>query len=137
MPAVPAASTGETMGQDAAFEVAAKLPLHGVCGTPPLASCPSRAALQIGLQMRLHRVVQRRALGATAAIEGARPETSTASLPTQTSPSCRRNDRIMIGEVIGKHFPAGQRPAHTLVGIGALALEDLLIEVEAMAVVED
>lgn len=47
------------------------------------------------------------------------------------------NDRTMIAEVIGKHFPPGQRPAHTLVGISALAVEDLLIEVEAIVVVED
>ena len=47
------------------------------------------------------------------------------------------NDRVMIAEAIGKYFPAGRRPAHTLVGISALAVEDLLIEIEATAVVED
>jgi enamine deaminase RidA (YjgF/YER057c/UK114 family) len=44
-------------------------------------------------------------------------------------------DRIMISEVIAQYFPPGRRPAHTLVGIDALAVEDLLIEVEAIAVV--
>ena len=47
------------------------------------------------------------------------------------------NDRVMIAEVIGKYFPAGRRPAHTLVGISALAVEDLLIEIEATAAVGD
>ena len=44
-------------------------------------------------------------------------------------------DRVMIAEVIAQYFPPGRRPAHTLVGIEALALEDLLIEIEAIAVV--
>ena len=44
-------------------------------------------------------------------------------------------DRTMIAEVIAQYFPPGRRPAHTLVGIDALAVEDLLIEVEAIAVV--
>ena len=136
MPAVPAASTGETMGQDAAFEVAAKLPLH-VLWDAAASIVPLAGTLQIGLP-------DAPAPRGTAACargdggdRGRTPRDINGSLPTQTSPSCRRNDRIMIGEVIGKHFPAGQRPAHTLVGIGALALEGLLIEVEAMAVVED
>lgn len=45
-------------------------------------------------------------------------------------------DRVMIAEVIAQYFPPGRRPAHTLVGIDALAVEDLLIEVEAIAVVQ-
>ena len=44
-------------------------------------------------------------------------------------------DRTMIAEVIAQYFPPGRRPAHTLVGIDALAVEDLLIEVEVIAVV--
>jgi enamine deaminase RidA (YjgF/YER057c/UK114 family) len=46
-------------------------------------------------------------------------------------------DRTMIAEMIARYFPAGRRPAHTLVGINALAVEDLLIEIEATAVVAD
>jgi len=46
-------------------------------------------------------------------------------------------DRTMIAEVIARYFPPGRRPAHTLVGIDALAVEDLLIEIEAIAVVAD
>jgi enamine deaminase RidA (YjgF/YER057c/UK114 family) len=46
-------------------------------------------------------------------------------------------DRTMIAEVIASYFPPGRRPAHTLVGINALAVEDLLIEIEAIAVVTD
>ncbi len=46
-------------------------------------------------------------------------------------------DRMMIAEVIARYFLPGRRPAHTLVGIDALAVEDLLIEIEAIAVVAD
>ena len=46
-------------------------------------------------------------------------------------------DRTMIAEVIASYFPPGRRPAHTFVGINALAVEDLLIEIEAIAVVTD
>jgi enamine deaminase RidA (YjgF/YER057c/UK114 family) len=49
----------------------------------------------------------------------------------------KADDRTMIAEVIGKHFPVERRPAHTLIGISALAVEDLLIEVEAVAVLDD
>jgi enamine deaminase RidA (YjgF/YER057c/UK114 family) len=45
------------------------------------------------------------------------------------------NHRIMIAEVIAQYFPPGRRPAHTLVGIDALAAEDLLIEIEAIAAI--
>jgi enamine deaminase RidA (YjgF/YER057c/UK114 family) len=44
-------------------------------------------------------------------------------------------DRVMIAEVIAQYFPAGRRPAHTLIGINALAVEHLLIEIEAIAAV--
>ena len=47
------------------------------------------------------------------------------------------NDRVMIAEAIAKYFPPGRRPAHTLIGISALAVEDLLIEIEATAVLPD
>jgi len=47
------------------------------------------------------------------------------------------DDRLMIADAIGKYFPAGRRPAHTLVGISALAVEGLLIEIEAIAVIPD
>src|SRR5262245_13443178 len=41
------------------------------------------------------------------------------------------DDRVWIGEMVKKHFP--QPPAHTLVGISALAVPELLIEIEAVA----
>ena len=47
------------------------------------------------------------------------------------------DDRLVIADVIGNYFPAGRRPAHTLVGVSALAVEGLLIEIEAIAVVPD
>jgi enamine deaminase RidA (YjgF/YER057c/UK114 family) len=47
----------------------------------------------------------------------------------------RPDDRVMIAETIGRYFPAGRRPAHTLVGVPALATSELLIEIEAVAVV--
>jgi enamine deaminase RidA (YjgF/YER057c/UK114 family) len=43
-------------------------------------------------------------------------------------------DRVWIGEMVKKHFP--RPPAHTLVGISALAAPELLIEVEAIAVLD-
>ena len=45
--------------------------------------------------------------------------------------------RLMIADVIGGYFPTGRRPAHTLVGVSALAVEGLLIEIEAIAIVPD
>jgi enamine deaminase RidA (YjgF/YER057c/UK114 family) len=47
------------------------------------------------------------------------------------------DDRLMIAEILGKYFPPDRRPAHTLIGIDVLAVEDLLIEIEATAVVAD
>jgi enamine deaminase RidA (YjgF/YER057c/UK114 family) len=44
------------------------------------------------------------------------------------------DDRAWIGEMVKQHFP--KPPAHTLVGIDALAVPELLIEVEAVAVVD-
>jgi len=69
--ALATASTGEAVGQDAAFEVATKLPLHVLCHTAAIIVLLA-GKLQIGLQMRPHRVVQRRTLGATPAVDGAR-----------------------------------------------------------------
>jgi len=69
--AAPTARTGETVGQDAAFEVATKLPLHVLRHAAAIIVALA-GKFQIGLEMRLHRVVQRRALGATPAVDGAR-----------------------------------------------------------------
>jgi enamine deaminase RidA (YjgF/YER057c/UK114 family) len=46
----------------------------------------------------------------------------------------KSDDRIWIGEMIKKHFPVP--PAHTLVGISALAAPELLVEIEAIAVLD-
>jgi enamine deaminase RidA (YjgF/YER057c/UK114 family) len=46
-------------------------------------------------------------------------------------------DLPMIREVRSKFFAQENPPASTLVGVQALALEDLLIEVEAIAVVKE
>ena len=43
-------------------------------------------------------------------------------------------DRLWIGEMVKVHFP--KPPAHTLVGISALAVPELLIEIEAIAVID-
>ncbi|HWQ37963.1 MAG TPA: RidA family protein [Burkholderiales bacterium] len=43
-------------------------------------------------------------------------------------------DRVWIGEMVKKNFP--KPPAHTLVGVQALAAPELLIEIEALAVVD-
>ncbi|MGF1596433.1 MAG: RidA family protein [Acidimicrobiales bacterium] len=44
--------------------------------------------------------------------------------------------RAVIGEVRGRHLPAGNPPASTLVGVSALAHPDWLIEIEAVAVTD-
>ena len=44
------------------------------------------------------------------------------------------DDRVWIGEMVKKHFP--KPPAHTLVGISALATPELLIEIEAIAILD-
>ena len=44
------------------------------------------------------------------------------------------DDRVWIGEMVKKHFP--KPPAHTLVGISALAAPELLVEIEAVAVLD-
>jgi len=44
------------------------------------------------------------------------------------------DDRLWIGEMVKKHFP--KPPAHTLIGISALAVPELLIEVEAVVILD-
>ena len=46
------------------------------------------------------------------------------------------DDRLMIGDMVKRNFPSGRLPAHTLVGVQALAVPELLIEIEAVAVVD-
>jgi enamine deaminase RidA (YjgF/YER057c/UK114 family) len=46
----------------------------------------------------------------------------------------KSDDRIWIGDMVKKHFPVP--PAHTLVGISALAAPELLVEIEAIAVLD-
>jgi enamine deaminase RidA (YjgF/YER057c/UK114 family) len=48
----------------------------------------------------------------------------------------RPEQRAVIGKARAPFFPAGQRPASTLVGVAALALPDWLVEIEAIAVVD-
>ena len=68
--ALLAASAGEAVGQDAAFEVAAKLSLH-VLRHALAVGVPLAGERQVGLQMALHRAVQRCALGAAPAVDTA------------------------------------------------------------------
>ena len=44
------------------------------------------------------------------------------------------DDRVWIGEMVKRNFP--KPPAHTLVGISALAAPELLVEIEAIAVLD-
>lgn len=44
------------------------------------------------------------------------------------------DDRFWIGAMVKQHFPAP--PAHTLIGISALAAPELLVEIEAVAVLD-
>lgn len=44
------------------------------------------------------------------------------------------DDRAWIGDMVKKHF--AKPPAHTLVGIEALAVPELLIEIEAVAAID-
>ena len=48
--------------------------------------------------------------------------------------SYRNEHADVIGALIRQHFPAGQLPACSLIGVQALAREEFLIEVEATAV---
>lgn len=44
------------------------------------------------------------------------------------------DDRLWIGEMVKQNFPVP--PAHTLVGISALAAPELLVEIEAIAILD-
>jgi enamine deaminase RidA (YjgF/YER057c/UK114 family) len=48
----------------------------------------------------------------------------------------KRADAGPIGEVLREFFSTEQPPASTLIGVSALAVEDFLIEIEAIAVIE-
>ena len=48
----------------------------------------------------------------------------------------QRADAGQVGEAIREFFPPDQPPASTWIGVASLAVEDFLIEVEAIAVVE-
>jgi len=67
--AIPAAGAGEAVGEDAAFQIAAELPLHVLRHAVAL---PLLGQRQVGLEMALNSAVQRRVLGAAPAIDGAR-----------------------------------------------------------------
>lgn len=45
-------------------------------------------------------------------------------------------DRLLVREVRAQYLSAAQSPASTLIGVQALALPELLIEIEAIAVIE-
>jgi enamine deaminase RidA (YjgF/YER057c/UK114 family) len=46
-------------------------------------------------------------------------------------------DRILLREVRARYFNAQQPPASTLIGVQALALPELLIEIEVIAALEE
>lgn len=48
----------------------------------------------------------------------------------------KREDAGPIGKAVLEFFPEEQPPASTLIGVSSLAVEDFLIEIEAVAVVE-
>ena len=48
----------------------------------------------------------------------------------------QREQAEIIGAALRKRFVAGQMPASTWLGVASLALDDLLIEIEATAVVD-
>jgi len=68
--ALPAPGAGEAVGEDAAFEAAAKLPLHVLRHAAAIV-VPLAGERQVSLEMALHRAVQRRALGAASAVDSA------------------------------------------------------------------
>jgi len=67
VPARSAAGTGETVGEDAAVEVAAQFPLGGCRRTRPGAIILKR---QPGGKMGLHLAIEQRALGLATAVDG-------------------------------------------------------------------
>jgi enamine deaminase RidA (YjgF/YER057c/UK114 family) len=48
----------------------------------------------------------------------------------------KREDAGPIGKAMMEVFPDGQPPASTLIGVSSLAVEDFMIEIEAVAVVD-
>jgi len=48
----------------------------------------------------------------------------------------KRADAGHIGEAVKEFFSAAHPPASTLIGVSSLAVEDFLIEIEAIAVIE-
>lgn len=48
----------------------------------------------------------------------------------------RREDAGPIGELFREFFPGEHPPASTWIGVASLAVEDFLIEIEAIAVIE-
>ena len=48
----------------------------------------------------------------------------------------KRADAGPIGEALGEFFPRERPPASTLLGVSSLAVEDFLIEIEAIAVID-
>jgi len=67
VPARSAAGTGETVGEDAAVEVAAQFPLGGCRRARPGAIILKR---QPGGKMGLHRAIEQRALGPATTVDG-------------------------------------------------------------------
>lgn len=68
------------------------------------------------------------------AVEAAGGKMSDVAKITTFVVNLRPDDRVWIGEMVKKNFP--KPPAHTLVGISALAVPELLIEIEAIAVLK-
>jgi enamine deaminase RidA (YjgF/YER057c/UK114 family) len=48
----------------------------------------------------------------------------------------KREDAGPIGKAMIEVFPEGQPPASTLIGVSSLAVEDFMIEIEAVAIVD-
>ena len=48
----------------------------------------------------------------------------------------KRADARAIGEALSEFFPADAPPASTLLGVSSLAVEEFLIEIEAIAVID-
>ena len=48
----------------------------------------------------------------------------------------KRKDAAAVGQAFNEFFPGDHPPASTLIGVSSLAVEDFLIEIEAIAVIE-
>jgi enamine deaminase RidA (YjgF/YER057c/UK114 family) len=46
-------------------------------------------------------------------------------------------DAVAVGQALREFFPGEQAPATTWIGVAALAMEEFLIEIEAVAVLEE